>query len=71
MPNYHIYDNFRWSWRINGDFDWLVLHHLGQSVDNDENQVIGVALSVRRQWQAGHEVLEEVLPLMYRYRQGL
>ena len=46
IPNYHVYDDFRQSWSINGDFDWLVVHHLSQSIDNDKDRVIAVALLV-------------------------
>ena len=49
MPNYHVYDDFRSFQSINGDFDWLVVYHIRQSVDNDKDRVIAVALLVRRQ----------------------
>ena len=49
MPNYHIYDNFRQFRSINSDFDWLVVYHLGQLVDNDKNRVVAIALQVRKQ----------------------
>ena len=71
MPNYHVYDDFRSSQSINGDFDWLVVHHLGQPVNNDENRVIAIALLVSKQWQSGHEDYGEVFPPMNRYRQEL
>ena len=64
MPNYHVYDNFCQSWSINSDFDRLVVYHLGQSVNNNKNRVVAVALLVRKQQQSGHEVYGEVLPPM-------
>ena len=45
---HHVNNYFRQSWNINGDLNWLVVHYLGQSVDNDENRVVAIALLVRR-----------------------
>ena len=33
----HVNNHFRQFWSINGDFDWFVIYHLGQTVDNDWN----------------------------------
>ena len=71
MPNYHVYDDFRQSRSINSNFDWLVVYHFSQLVDNDENRVVAIAFPVREQWQSGHKVHGEVFPPMSWYRQGL
>ena len=47
------------------------MHHLGQPVNNDKNEVVIVVLPVRGQWQSGHKVHGEVFPPMSRYKQGL
>ena len=50
VMSYHlVYNYFRWSRSINGDFDWFVVHHFGQPVNNDQNEVVAVAFPVRRQ----------------------
>ena len=71
MPNYHVYDDFRHFQSIDGDFDLIVVHYLGQSVDNNKNGVVVVALLVREQRQSGHKVHGEVFPPISWYRQGL
>ena len=49
MAYHHVYDYFRWSQNIDGDFDWFVVHHLSQLVDHDKNRVIAIAILVREQ----------------------
>ena len=66
MSYHHVYDYFHYSRSIDGHFDWFVVHHLGQPVDDDENGVVAVAFLVRRQRQSGHKVHGEVFPPMSR-----
>lgn len=48
---YHHVDNYYYQfWSSNGDFDGFVVHHFGQAVNNDRNQVITVTFLVSGQW---------------------
>ena len=68
---HHIYDHFCQFWSVDGDFDWLIVYHLGQLVDNDKNRIVAIALLVRGQRQSVDKVHGEVLPPIIWYRQGL
>ena len=46
MSHYHNDNYFRQPWSIDGDFDWFVVYHFGQAVDNDKNRVIALTLLV-------------------------
>ena len=38
VVSHHHVDNYvREAWSIHGDFNRLVVHNLGQAIDNDEN----------------------------------
>lgn len=49
MLQHHVNNYFYQSWNIDGDFNLFVVYHFGQTFDNDENQVIAIALPVSRQ----------------------
>ena len=55
MSNYYVNKYFHQFWSINGDFDWFVINHFGQAVDNDQNRVITLAFLINRQWKTGHK----------------
>ena len=46
MLYHHVDNNFHQFWSIDGDLDWLVMDHLGQTINNNKNQVIVVALPI-------------------------
>ena len=37
MLYHHVNNHFCQSWSINGDFDWLIMHNLGQAINYDKN----------------------------------
>ncbi len=44
--HHHVYDHFHKTQRINGNLNWLVIHHFCKWVDNDEYRVEAVALLI-------------------------
>lgn len=47
MSYHYIYDNFRQYWSVNGDFDQLIIHHLGQVVDYNQNRVVAIRIELQ------------------------
>ena len=46
----HVNNHLCPSCSINSNFDWLVMHHVGQAINNDKNQVITMVFPVSRKW---------------------
>ena len=56
MPHHYINDNFRKARGINNDLDLLMMNHLRELVDNNEDWVIVVSLSVYQKWQTRDKI---------------
>ena len=50
ISHHHINNYFRQSLSIDSNFDWLIVHYFGQTIDNDKNWVIAITFLVGKQW---------------------
>ena len=44
MPHYYVNDDFCKAQGIDDNFDWLVINHFCEPIDNDKDWVITVSL---------------------------
>lgn len=66
VPYYYVRNYLHKSWSINSDFNWLIVHHFCQTVDNDENLVIAITFSVGEYRQTYNKVYKKVFLSIYR-----
>ena len=50
MPHYYIDYNFCKAGYIDNKLDWLIMYHLGKSVNDDKDKVIYFTLLVCGYW---------------------
>ncbi len=51
MSHNHIDDHFCQTWYIERNFDWLVMYHFHEPVNNDQYQVVAVTFPVGWDWK--------------------
>ena len=56
MPHHYVDNDLCKAQGIDGNLDWLVINHLCESIDDDEDWVIAVSLSVRQNWQTRDKI---------------
>ena len=56
MLYYHIDDDFSKVCDVNSDFNWLVINHLYEPVNNNEDWAIAVSLLIRQNWQTRDKI---------------
>ena len=47
MPHYYINNDLNKVWGINNDFDWFIMNHFCEPIDNDKDWVIIISFLIR------------------------
>ena len=50
VPHYHVDNDLKKAWDVDGHLDWLVINHLYEPIDNDKNWVITIPFLIRQNW---------------------
>ena len=50
MPYYDVDYDLSKAQSIDGDLDWLVMNHLCEPIDDDEDWVVIVSFLIRQNW---------------------